>query len=812
MLPTPSQNQRNIVNNIDTHNIIVEAVAGSGKTTTILHIASAHKYIDILVLTYNSRLKIETRNKVKQLHLTNIEVHSYHAFCVKYYDNKCYTDSGIYKMLKNNARRKKYFNYDLLIIDEAQDMSPTYYEIVCKIMKEHKVKPKICILGDRYQSIFQFNNADSRFIKYGAQLFDFNDYKWINCSLNVSYRITSQMANFINKCVLNEDRIVACKNNDKVRYLICDIFSGKFGGTETKYMPYEEIKLYLKEYDYDDIFVLTASVKSEITPARILANKLSDDKIPIYVPNNDDEKLDEDVIKGKIVFSTFHQVKGLERKVVITFNFSDSYFTYYKKKSNPHRCPNELYVAITRAKEKLSVIHHYTDDFFKFIRKDNLSNTLKFLQIYTTLIVSSKIRVRKQTRFKTKSYAVTKLTQHLPLDIIQNAMKYLTITQVQKNGSIINIDNKTKQGSFYENVAEITGTAIPSYYEYLNKKTMNIHSVLSKKDYFTQKSTSESDIIYSKYAFDSDDDNDDNDDSEHGDINKNENLTDITNLSIPKLLKIANYFCAYMSGYDYKLYQIHSYEWMSHDNLVLCIKRLTGHINNNARHEIICKYENKTLSQHNKYLHGAIDCIDGTNMWEFKCVRQLKDDHFLQLAIYAYMYHNFIDNYNTTKLKPVQLEIDKIKYSIALANQKCSNHIYKSNDNILINLNGVETLASISCIFQNGNVNVRVNDKVIKIHKNDIIRTTRFDRYKKGLSNKLHRSLESYNALNIYPESYNYFLFNILTDEIYQIECSDNNLKSLVDYLIKSKFDNDHIIPDDEFLDNINKIKSKYVS
>ena len=57
-----------------------------------------------------------------------------------------------------------------------------------------------------------------------------------------------------------------------------------------------------------------------------------------------EEKLDEDILTGKIVFSTFHQVKGLERKVVIIYNFDNSYFIYYEKDKSPFICPNTIYV------------------------------------------------------------------------------------------------------------------------------------------------------------------------------------------------------------------------------------------------------------------------------------------------------------------------------------------------------------------------------------------------------------------------------------------------------------------------------------
>jgi hypothetical protein len=40
----------------------------------------------------------------------------------------------------------------------------------------------------------------------------------------------------------------------------------------------------------------------------------------------------------------------------------------------------------------------------------------------------------------------------------------------------------------------------------------------------------------------------------------------------------------------------------------------------------------------NRKLVGSIDCIDDCNVYEFKCVLELTNEHYLQLAIYAYMH------------------------------------------------------------------------------------------------------------------------------------------------------------------------------
>ena len=81
MLPTISNEQNEIIQGLkNNNNVVVNSVAGSGKTTSNLHIALYFTQCNILLLTYNAKLKKETRERVKQLGLTNLETHSYHSF------------------------------------------------------------------------------------------------------------------------------------------------------------------------------------------------------------------------------------------------------------------------------------------------------------------------------------------------------------------------------------------------------------------------------------------------------------------------------------------------------------------------------------------------------------------------------------------------------------------------------------------------------------------------------------------------------------------------------------------------------------
>lgn len=590
-LPLASSEQLSIVKSLLTSNTIVDSVAGSGKTTTALHIALTHTNKKILLLTYNASLKIDTRQKVCALNLKNLEVHNYHAFCCKYMDRSCINDECISRVM-NTQRLTNNYEYDIIIVDEAQDMTHLYFQIVCHIVGKNKNECKLCIIGDKDQSIYAFNNADQRYITMADKVFSFNSVNWTRLRLSTSYRVTHQMALFINNCVLNEDRMISDKQGDKVKYIVCNVFDDtKTNHRYEDYVPLKELMKYLQRYKYEDIFVIAPSVKSPTSPARVLANRLTKQNIPIFVPNTDDEKMDEEVMRGKIVFSTFHQVKGCQRKVVLVFGFDDFYVKLYAKDVLPNRCPNPLYVAVSRAQEQLVVFHHYSNGYLPFLNMRALSTITEFVS-YEKVKLSRTIK-----HMSVIDTNVTELTKFLPVSVVEQAKSILDFEVVQSKDDFIDIPRKSMQGKFVENVSEITGTAIPAYLDYLY--------------------TGNSVILSSQSTLFEDNDEDINDP--------------------PTLLRFSNIYCSKTSKYTYKLSQIKEYNWLTSQNLSNCVKRLQCHITKDAVFEKQYIIENPKV-QYNRKLIGIVDCIhQGDEVWELKCVSKLISEHLIQLALYAYM-------------------------------------------------------------------------------------------------------------------------------------------------------------------------------
>ena len=623
MLPEPSEEQIQIVNKISTNNIVVDSVAGSGKTTTNLYIALHHSDVKILLLTYNARLKDETRKKVKDNKINNLEVHSYHSFCVKYYHHKCFDDDIMKQILKNDTTPLQNFKFDVIIVDEAQDMNKLYFNLVKKIFKDNDFhETRICIIGDKYQCIYdKMKGANPKYITNAENEFTFNSIPWIRLKLSQSFRLTNNIANFVNKIMLHEDRIIASKQGVKVKYVVCENIYNE---------PYPYVKKFIKDYKYnpEDIFIIAPSVKNNAKrygvnksekPINVLENCIKRYlKIPVYATSSNEEKLDQDIIDGKLVISTIHQTKGLERKVVFYIGFDSSYFKFNKRHASQDICPNELYVATTRSSKILYLFHNKEFKFLPFINHSMINNCSEVIGKLPKF--DNEDKYETHTNFFNRY--VSEVAKYVPDEIIDECYSLLEIEQLRSIGQEIVINTKTSQGTMFESVSDINGILIPLAYN------LFLHGV----------------------------------------------EIDISNLVDSALEIWSN-----STGYVFKKDQITDFNWISLKELNDCFNRLSSlNINKDATFEkkltsIPFKFEPRDFVK----LHGIVDCIHNDNVYEFKCVKKLRKEHFLQLAIYAYMLKNkkyYLYNIITNELYQICCSDENLDYIVKTLLKKSINH------------------------------------------------------------------------------------------------------------------------------------------
>jgi hypothetical protein len=780
MLPEISHEQEEIVLAIDENNVVVNAVAGSGKTTTCLFIAKKYKNKRILLLTYNSKLKVDTKKKAHSYNIKNLHVFNYHSFCCKYYYDKCINDMIIMKIIHENINTcYQPVNYDMMIIDETQDMTPLYYELVCKIYRDNDKPIQICILGDKHQSIYAFNKADSRFISYADLIFRMNIFNWKTLSLSESYRLNIPIANFMNECLLNKNKLISTKESKILpQYIITNTFKVK--------PIIDIIQSLLNEgtkYSYDDIFILSPSVKNQKSPVRILANELSMLNIPLYISISDDEYVNENISKNKIIISSFHQVKGLERKVCFIYNFDNSYFDYYKKNVQTSICPNEIYVACTRASEALYLIHHNCNDYLNCLNVSKLS-LFSEISIYDELT----IKLNNKQINHTKILNVTELINNVPQNIIYESFKLIEITCINIKSCMIDIPRFFEQPFGWENVSEITGTLLPGLFELKMKNSISYLDEFEIED-------------FSKY-------------------------------STENLLRITNEWLCNRNGLSYKTQQIINYNWLTDKHIDMSICRLDELcISKDAIFEYYV-YTKCDDNLYNYFIQGYIDCIDLHNkkIYEFKAVSSFTINHFLQVVIYMFLLENTLKTQNDIDNSLANIAIGNVvKYysvnsiqyghvrkvdgnNLLIQNEKHKLDEYKHISKVIENASYMKLLNSTDKMYVyisniplilNSNVQIKKHEYVLFIDDNHIIyRNCRF-----FIESK--KQFIKYSQY-IYIHDFEYYIFNILTNEKLKIKCSNANIIDMMKTILYNKYVNTYNISDDEYLETMNVIKSSY--
>ncbi len=474
-----SDEQQYIITQVENgKNVQVDACAGSGKSTTILSAAKAMPHKTFLLITYNKSLRKEIKEKVAELDLKNITVHTYHSLAVAVYN----TDAHIDKVMRLFISRDDPFKvaqkgYDIVVLDEVQDMTFLYYRLILKYIRDVGSQIQLLVLGDYMQGLYEFKGADIRFLTLADKIWkDFHYLRaqeFVKCRLKTSYRITNQMADFVNETMLQEKRLHACRDGAPVCYIRRQIHELQRIVVNT---IHELIRVH--HVKPSDIFVLGGSVKGPNSHIRKIENALVESGIPCHVPMMENgENIEEDVIKGKVVFSSFHTSKGRQRPYVFVVGFDHSYFTVNARNLDPTKCPNTLYVATTRASSQLYLLEtagFSSDRPFKFLTQTHAEMKTKpyidFRGIPQTLFEEDDKNNKKNEIVinRTTPTKMVKFISESVLEEITQVLDQIFIPVINKQTEIfLPTILRTKTG-FCEDVSDLNGIAIPALlYDYI---------------------------------------------------------------------------------------------------------------------------------------------------------------------------------------------------------------------------------------------------------------------------------------------------------------------------------------------------------
>ena len=333
----------------------VRAVAGSGKTTTLLEAAArAGDGRRFLMLTYNRRLCAATAGRVQldeRLRGGRLVAKTYHSAAASLFDVDV-TDGGDYDACVDAACKREQLSarsepFDTLFVDEAQDLNPRFLRLVLHLVVVAGVRC-VVLAGDERQTLYGFKEGDSRstseVLMDPERFFPPGTGPFLDLRLSTSFRVPRCVADFVNQELwqAGAQRITTRDPGpgESIRLLECrpSLFvSAKSIATEVAAVTLRP--------GAGSVAVLGFSDK-ERTPIREISNQLRGMNVRVVST--------EDDAAGSVTVGTFHSTKGMEWDTVFVVGF-DCFYHRATKAFEPHAM-DPLYVAVTRATTRLVLV------------------------------------------------------------------------------------------------------------------------------------------------------------------------------------------------------------------------------------------------------------------------------------------------------------------------------------------------------------------------------------------------------------------------------------------------------------------------
>lgn len=591
------------------HNILVDACIGSGKTTSIQALCNIISPENkILYLTYNKLLKIDAKDKIKN---RNVMVTNYHGFVYPYLmKNNIKSSVGeSIKTFLNNKNKIKTAKYDILIIDEYQDINEEI-SLLLEHIKSINPEMQIIAVGDMAQKIYDFTTLDV-FPWIKDFLENFITIDFTNC-----FRLNAE---FANKLSISWNKPIKGVNNKQV----------------VRTMELTDAVLYLKNKEPEDIIAL-GSKRGEVVE---LLNRLEAadpykfNKYTMYISVGDkDMSLSPDPNAG--IFTTFDSSKGMERKICVVFDFDNWYLKIRREIGDTadEIIKNIFLVAASRGKEEIIFVNSESKPY----NNDNHSHPTELIgNIKIEDFINMKAVNKKHKPFEPSNMFDFKYTE----DIV-DTFNMLNINEIDQVDNEI-IDIKTHDGLL--DISSSIGMYAPAAFF----KDINAISILDniainkmwdkqnrKSDYYYYLNA----LKYQKY-------------NEFGgcydDIKEN-----------PKNFNINSKPGEYETTFKHKEDDI---QWQ----LLVLLAAETGikpyirqirdrYIDSLQKNKIITRLSTEfdikdnhevpvNITYNNPYeistgnINGRIDVIHDNKVYELKFVNELSYNHYLQCAIYMVM-------------------------------------------------------------------------------------------------------------------------------------------------------------------------------
>ncbi len=315
-------------------NILVDACIGSGKTTAIQRLCNELPFnLRILYLTYNKLLKIDAKAKIKN---KNADVTNYHGFAYSAL-HRAGISTGVSDLIQRfNKEKPPIYHYDVLIIDEYQDIEAEL-AIMLEIIKSTNPSMQIIAVGDMEQKIYDKTTLNAR--AFVEQFLG----EHIKLEFTRCFRLQADLAQKLGRIWGKE--IIGVNKNCKVEEMNLDAAVN-----------------FLANQDPQDILCLGARTGDMSEVLNELEENFADkfNKNTVYASISDNDAGATQPSKDSAIFTTFDSSKGLERKICVIFDYTESYWRVRieKPQQSYEVLRNIFCVAASRGKERIIFINN----------------------------------------------------------------------------------------------------------------------------------------------------------------------------------------------------------------------------------------------------------------------------------------------------------------------------------------------------------------------------------------------------------------------------------------------------------------------
>ena len=330
-----SQEQRLFISEAKNgNNILVDACIGSGKTTAIQYLCDElPNTLNILYLTYNKLLKIDAKSKIKS---SNTTVTNYHGFAYSALKDAG-IKTGVPDLIQRFNKEKPTISiYDVLIIDEYQDIEQELSEML-EYIKSVNPKMQIIAVGDMEQKIYDKTTLNvPKFIS--GFLGEHLTLKFTLC-----FRLSENIASKLGRIWKKE--IIGVNNNCIVEE-----------------MDVESVVNFLAQQKTEDILCLgarTGNLANVLNKLEYLyPHKFNKYTVYATIADNNSDGATKPT-ETSAIFTTYDSSKGLERKICVVFDFTESYWRVRidKPQQSYEILRNIFCVAASRGKEHIIFVN-----------------------------------------------------------------------------------------------------------------------------------------------------------------------------------------------------------------------------------------------------------------------------------------------------------------------------------------------------------------------------------------------------------------------------------------------------------------------